>query len=153
MVGENKLKVYIDTSALNRIFDDQTHPRIYLESSAVLILFEFIEKEIIQLISSDVLLYENSRNPFEERKIFVSSVISKAKKFVEINTDILKKAKDIENTGIKGLDSIHLACAEISRTDYFVTCDDRIIKKYNGKPSVFNPIDFVNDVLLKIIEV
>lgn len=95
MVGENKLKVYIDTSALNRIFDDQTQPRIYLESSAVLILFECIEKEIIQLISSDVLLYKNSRNPFEERKIFVSSVISKAKKFVEINTDILKKAKDI----------------------------------------------------------
>ena len=33
------MKVYIDTSALNRIFDDQLQTRIYIESSSMLIIF------------------------------------------------------------------------------------------------------------------
>jgi hypothetical protein len=48
------VNIYIDTSALNRIFDDQSQPRIYLESSAMLLVFGLIEKRIISIVSSDV---------------------------------------------------------------------------------------------------
>jgi hypothetical protein len=53
------MKVYIDTSALNRIFDDQSQPRIYLEASSMLIVFMLIDFETIEFVSSDVLLFEN----------------------------------------------------------------------------------------------
>ena len=32
------MKIYLDTSALNRIFDDQSQPRVYLEATAMLIV-------------------------------------------------------------------------------------------------------------------
>jgi predicted nucleic acid-binding protein len=149
MGQNNKLIIYPDASVLNRIFDDQTQPRIYFESSAVLILFEFIENNIADLVSSDILLYENDRNPFEERRIFVNFVISNVKEFIKIDKNILTSAKEIENNGIKKMDALHLACAEKSSAEYFLTCDDRIIKKYTGRLKALNPVDFVNDILLK----
>ena len=45
--------------------------------------------------------------------------------------------------GIKSLDALHLACAEASGCDYFLTCDDRIVKRYAGHLQVKNPADFI----------
>jgi hypothetical protein len=66
------MRIYLDTSALNIIFDDQTQARIYLESSAMIAVFAMIENKAVSLVSSEVLLYENARNPFKERRIFAS---------------------------------------------------------------------------------
>ena len=49
--------------------------------------------------------------------------------------------------GIKGLDALHLACAERLKADYFVTCDDRIIRKYTGTIVVVNPVELTMQVL------
>ncbi|GCA90062.1 hypothetical protein MiTa_03417 [Microcystis aeruginosa NIES-4264] len=51
-----KLKVYLDTSVLNRIFDDQTQARIYLESISMQLIFLLVENEAIEIVSSDVLV-------------------------------------------------------------------------------------------------
>ena len=56
-------RVYLDTSAYNRPFDDQTQPKIFLESQAVIIILQMIEAKKVESISSSVLEYENSRNP------------------------------------------------------------------------------------------
>lgn len=57
-------RVYLDTSAYNRPFDDQTQPKIFLESQAVIIILQMIETGVVELIRSSVLEYENSRNPY-----------------------------------------------------------------------------------------
>ena len=57
------MKVYLDTSVYNRPFDDQTQPRIWLETLAFALILQMVEAESIQLITSSVLEYENSRNP------------------------------------------------------------------------------------------
>ena len=101
----------------------------------------------MDIVSSDVLLFENTKNSYNERKIFVNSVLQKAKVFQTINDKILKRAQEIEKYGIKGLDSLHLACAEELKVDYFITCDDKIVKKYNGKLKVKNPIEFMRDII------
>lgn len=135
------VNIYLDTSALNRIFDDQSHPRIFLEASAMLLVFGLIEKRIISIVSSEVLVYENSRNPYAERQIFVTSVLQKARVIQKLNDRLAKRAREIEALGIKGLDALHLACAERLRAGYFVTCDDRIIRKYTGKVVAINPVE------------
>lgn len=56
-------KIYLDTSAYNRPFDDQTQPKIFLESQAIAIILEMVETRMVELVSSSVLEYENSRNP------------------------------------------------------------------------------------------
>jgi len=141
------MKIYLDTSVFNRIFDDQTQARIYFEATASLLIFMLIEKGYLKLVSSEVLIYENENNPYEERKLFLSSLIRKAKLFQELDEEILKRAKEIEKLSIRGLDALHLACAERLDVDYFLTCDDKIIKKYKGVVSVKNPVEFLLNIL------
>jgi len=139
------MKIYLDTSVLNRIFDDQTQVRIYFEATASLLIFMLIEKGYLELASSEILIYENENNPYEERKIFINSLIREAKLFQELDEEILKRAQEIEKLSIKGLDALQLACAERLNVDYFLTCEDKIIKKYKGVVSVKNPIEFLLD--------
>lgn len=141
------MKVYIDTSALNRIFDDQSQPRIYMESSSMLIVFMLIESGTIELVSSDVVLFENNSNPYEERQAFVSLCLQKAKHIQPINESLLSRAQEIEKEQIKGLDALHLACAEGLKVDYFLTCDDKILKRYRGPIKLQSPVDFVINIL------
>ena len=141
------MNIYLDTSALSRIFDDQSQPRIFLEASAMLLVFGLIEKRIVSLVSSDVLVYENSRNPYAERQIFVTSVLRKAGMIQTLNDRLAKRAQEIEVLGIKSLDALHLACAERLKVEYFVTCDDRIIRRYTGTVVVVNPVELTMHVL------
>lgn len=141
------MNIYLDTSALNRVFDDQSQPRIFLESSAMLLLFGLIEKRIISIVSSEVLIYENSQNPHTERQAFVTSVLRKARVIQTLNNSLTKRAQEIETLGIKGLDALHLACAEKLKAVYFVTCDDRIIQKYTGIVIAINPVKVTMSML------
>ena len=143
------MNIYLDTSALNRIFDDQSQPRIFLEASAMLLVFGLIEKRIISIVSSEVLIYENSRNPYVEKKLFVTSVLQKARVIQTLNDDLAKRAAEIEELGVKGLDALHLACAERLKAAYFVTCDDRIIRKYTGMVNAINPVELTMAMLKK----
>ncbi len=143
------MNIYLDTSVLNRIFDDQSQPRIFLEASAMLLVIGLIEKSIISIVSSDVLEYENFRNPYAERHIFVAKILRNARVVQTLNESLVKRANDIEKLGIQGIDALHLACAEKLKVDYFVTCDDKIIKKYTGKIDVINPVDLTMKLLQK----
>lgn len=141
--------IYLDTSALNRIFDDQSQPKIYLEATSMLLLFMLIDYQSVEIVSSDALLFENDKNPYEERRTFVSFVLRKASWFQSIDKDILIRSQEIEKCNIKGLDALHIACAEKSKADFFITCDDKITKRYKGLVHVQNPIDFVINILRK----
>lgn len=143
------MKIYLDTSVLNRIFDDQSQPRIYLEATAMLIVFMLIEAQNIEMVSSDVLLFENNKNPYSDRKTFVSFILRKTNEIQPINDKILIRSQEIEGLNIKGIDALHLACAEELNADCFITCDDKIIKNYKGSIEVKNPVDFVTGILQK----
>jgi predicted nucleic acid-binding protein len=55
---------------------------------------------------------------------------------------VLGRAQRIEeSSAIKGIDALHLACAERLKT-VFLTCDDKILKRYSGRLRVMNPVDF-----------
>lgn len=82
------MKIYLDNSAYNRIFDDQSQPRIYFEASAMLLIFLFLEKAELDLVSSDVVNYENDQNPLSERRAFIETVSSKAKFFQKIEEKV-----------------------------------------------------------------
>jgi predicted nucleic acid-binding protein len=45
------------------------------------------------------------------------------------------------------IDALHVACAEAAGAEYFLTCDDRLLKKQKYiKISSMNPLDFVQKV-------
>ena len=77
----------------------------------------------------------------------MNAVLKHAKQFQIVDEKILKKVQRIETLGIKGIDALHLACAEESGVDTFISCDDKIIKQYNGRLKAINPIEFARNIL------
>ncbi|MBC8587681.1 PIN domain-containing protein [Paratissierella segnis] len=148
------MKVYFDMNIYNRVFDDQTQIRIRFESMAIDILFELIEKGKYELVWSFILEYENSRNPFIERKLNIISISTLCNDVIQPNDNIKLIAKDIVmKSNTKGKDALHLASAVYGGCKYFITCDDKFIKaveknRDNLKEIIkniklYNPIDFL----------
>ena len=140
--------MYLDTSVYNRPFDDQDQVRIKLETEAFLSIIDRAVKGGVEIVGSSVITYENSRNPFVERRERVTSYLSIASKWLRLNKSIEERAKALENEGIDPLDALHLACAEAGDAAYFVTCDDTVIRKakqekYHLELEVCSPLEFV----------
>lgn len=124
------MKVYLDLCVYNRPFDYQGQTRIALESNAFIYVLEEIEGGSYDLVVSEALMYENSKNPDEERRLRIASYFSLAKESVEINHSDVKRAEFLKTLGFKDFDALQLALAEKSNVDYFVTCDDGIVSLY-----------------------
>jgi hypothetical protein len=130
----------------NRPFDDQSDLRVKLETVASQIIFEKIQRAMIELAWSFMLEFENELNPFTVRKSEIRLLSRLARHIIEPEPDIQVRAHDFEKNGIKGKDAVHLACALIGGCSHFVTCDDRIIKRsavLGLRMVVCNPVRFV----------
>ncbi|MCX7068440.1 MAG: PIN domain protein [Methylococcales bacterium] len=145
---KNKIKIYLDNCLFNRPFDEQSHIRIRIETEAKLAIQEEIRRGTYQLIWSYILDYENSKNPFRERQ----EQIMKWKKYaitdIEENTGIIKTALLLNSKGLQKMDSLHIACAIFAKADYFLTTDDKVIKKANAitELEISDPINFIKKV-------
>lgn len=137
-------RVYLDTSIYNRPFDDQTQPKIFLETQAIILILQMIEGRLIELVSSSVLEYENSRNPFVVNQQSMERYLQIAALRVLVDENIRNRAEQLEQEGVKAIDALHVACAEASKSDYFITCDKRLINRCkNLSITVINPNNFI----------
>lgn len=140
-------KIYLDTSAYNRPFDDQTQPKIFLETQAVAIIFQTIGIQAVELVSSSVLEYENSRNPDPIKREAMNQYLQMAVSRWEVDEAIRQRAKQLEHNGLKAIDALHVACAESANSNYFITCDKRLINRCtNLAMKVMNPVDFILEI-------
>ena len=139
------MKVYLDNCCFNRPFDDQSQIRIQLEAQAKLYIQEQIKNGKIELVWSYILDYENSFNPFEERKIIIQKWQNIAKYDIVETPQIIETAKELSGLGIKSKDALHIACAIESNCDYFLTTDDKILKKLKNydKITATNPLTII----------
>jgi predicted nucleic acid-binding protein len=138
------VKIYLDTSAYNRPFDDQTQPKIFLELQAVAIILQMVEAATVELVSSSVLEYENSRNPSLIKQAAMNRYLQMAGLRQEVNEAIGQRAEQLEHNGVKAVDALHIACAEAVGSAYFITCDKRLINRCSALTlKVTNPVDFV----------
>lgn len=86
------LRLYLDTSVYNRPFDDTLQPRIWLEALAFAMIMRMIEVGDAQLLSSDVLEFENSKNPFPQRRTWVAFYLSLADYHQRLDAPIRERA-------------------------------------------------------------
>ncbi len=144
------MKIYLDTCSLQRPLDNKTQIRIVLEADAILGIIGLCNTGKIELISSDILLYEVKRNPKIIRRKFGLDVLSNANKFINLDKTIEQQAKLFEKAGIKPLDALHLASAEKAEADYFCTCDDRFLKKAKHiaslKSKAVSPLELIQEL-------
>ncbi|MCI0525518.1 MAG: nucleic acid-binding protein [Acidobacteria bacterium] len=132
------MNVYLDTCSLQRPLDDQTQMRIRLEAEAVLGIIALVENGGLELVSSEVLLFETRRNVDTTRREFAMEVLAKA------------NHKELNAKGIMALDALHLAAAEAGQADYFCTCDDKLLKKAKRlcSPTIkaVSPIELLEEI-------
>lgn len=135
--------VYLDNSALNRPFDDQTQPRIWLETLALCLILQMAEAGEIEMIKSPVHFLENNQSTLAVRRQWVEHCIHLARNEATLDDTVKSRANDLQRGGLKPLDALHVACAETAGASYFLTCDDRLIRRYAGRIAALNPLDFV----------
>ncbi|MEE9344943.1 MAG: PIN domain-containing protein [Methylococcales bacterium] len=144
------MKIYLDNCCFNRPFDDQSQPRILLESEAKLKIQENIRSGVYKLVWSYMLDYENSKNPFLERREQILKWQSYSEDDIEEDEHILKTAAIMRLHGIRKLDALHLACAIQAKADFFLTTDDGILKKAGkiDNIQITDPVGFVKEASL-----
>lgn len=123
------MRVYLDNCCLQRPLDDQTHPRIKIETEAIFVILAAVQAGDVAMLGSDALEYEISRIPDEARRKEVLSVLALAAQRLVITDEVEELALSFEKQGVRAMDAVHLALADKARVDYFCTCDDKLFRK------------------------
>lgn len=143
-----EIRVYLDNCCYNRPYDDQSQVRISLESQAKLEIQDRIKNGKIKLVTSYMTEYENAQNPIESRRKNIAQ-FQKENESVHVKSTAVEKnlsmIADIEGTGIKHKDAIHIVCAKLAEADFFVSTDDRLLKYKTNDIHLVTPIEFLNE--------
>jgi predicted nucleic acid-binding protein len=141
------MRLYLDTSVLNRPFDDQSQVKVFLETQAMLLILQMIASQQVELVTSNVLEYENSRNSDADRARAVTLYLQLASFRRVADKAIRRRALELEQNGVKAVDALHVACAEASNSNFFLTCDKRLINRCQALSlNVMNPADFILEI-------
>lgn len=145
------MRIYLDSCSLQRPMDDQTQPRIRVETEAVLAILAAVEAGDMVLLNSEALEYEMGRIPDEQRRTEVAAVLGLAKERVDLSNEAEAFAEILEGRGIRPMDAVHLALASTAKVDFFATCDDRLLRKAEAVPGlackVVSAFGLVSEVL------
>ncbi len=137
------MKIYADICTLCRPFDDQSQPRIWLETHALCVILNLVELGQIQMVRSPIQDLEISRNPWTFRRLWQEQCLTLAHQNVPLTQAQKQRAQQLESLGVGALDALHAASAEAASCTHLLTCDDRFLKRYSGPLTILNPTDFV----------
>jgi predicted nucleic acid-binding protein len=123
--------IYLDTNVFGRPFDDRSYLRIDIEAQASLAILAMIEEKQMKCLCSDILRLEVAQTPMPKR-MRIQSLITLCSTYV-YETDVLEKMalKISRKTRIKPRDALHIASACLGKVEYFITCDNGVIRKAN----------------------
>jgi hypothetical protein len=102
------MKIYLDNCSIQRPLDSKTQIRTGLEAEAVMGILSLFESGKVDLVSSEVLLFEIDLTPIPIRQEYALEVLSKAQTFVTLTEEVEKRARGLNALGIKPLDALHL---------------------------------------------
>jgi len=142
------MKIYLDMCALKRPFDDQSQGRISMETHAVVRILSALTSRVVVLCNSAALEFENGLNPNQTRKERIRVLLSGLGPVRPASEATFSRAAVLTVSGLKDIDALHLAFAETQKAQYFITCDDEIVRKSSGialRVKVVNPVRFVEE--------
>jgi len=114
-----------------------------LESEAKFFVQKEITQGIFELVWSYMLDYENSVNPYDERKNAIDKWKVLAGSDIDFSEEINEIARMLIKKGLKNKDALHIACALKGGCTYFLTTDKSVLNKQIDGITVINPVDFV----------
>ncbi len=146
------MKIYLDNCCYNRILDDRSNSQIYYERNSVMLILELVEKAVIELAGSEMLMKEIEDINDGYKRSVLQMMYSLCSEEVKVNSAILDRAEEIRHClNIKYKDSIHLACAETAKADALLTTDKKFINNGN-RIKTYTRIMNPNQWLLEVLE-
>jgi hypothetical protein len=145
------MRLYLDVCSLNRPYDDQSIDRNRLEAEAIMAIIGRVSRGDHSLVSSEAIDREIAACPDLEKAELVKETLRLAERQVVLAPAGAARFRELAGLGFRRLDAMHLACAEAARCDYFVTTDDKLIKRAKTHRKalavpVVNPLTFVTEV-------
>lgn len=147
------VKIYLDTCTWGRPFDDQGDERIREETTSFFEIAWKIDVGEIEVVGSDVLFAELEDVAYGDKRRKIRLLVSKAiSSTVCLDEKIRELAMEIESKcKTHGVDSLHVVSAIMGGAEFFVTTDDRLLKKRDCikqklKIDVINPINFLRSL-------
>jgi len=129
------LRVYFNTSALNRPLDALSSDRVRLEAEAVVAVLAAVEDGALEWVGSEYLDFEIAQDPDRERVRRVTALLGLVRRRVEMSDAVVERARALQGFGLRGLDALHIASAEAGHADLLITTDDRMIRRAAGAGS------------------
>ncbi len=122
--------IYCDTNVYHRPFNDQTQARIRREAAAFAKIVEWVEKDELSLLKSEILEFEIEQSRDAELKSRVQSYLALCRSDVRASDEQLALAQRLEKEcGFRGRDALHVAAACLGKAAYCVSCDDQMTKR------------------------
>lgn len=149
----HNLKIYFDTCCLSRLNDNPTHAQIQQEAAAVETILDYCSMGQWFWIGSEVLVFEVNNTQNQSKRLQIQSRLNYVRQNVLVNflMEILR-ARHLESLGFKQADALHLACAESSNVDVFLTTDNGILRRAERfssqiQVSVENPYEWLQEII------
>lgn len=93
-----------------------------------------------------MLEYENGKNRFSHKKQAIADFMSANESYyvgIEKGEEAKLAAERIMESGVKSADALHVACAVLAESDYFITTDDRLLKFQTEDIQIVTPGEFI----------
>ena len=123
------MDVYLDMCCLKRPFDDQLQERIRIETEIVLGVVSAFETGQIALLRSPAHDLENRQNPLGWRAERVQALLARSSRRSAEARLVEARVNKLMALGFRNFDALHLAYAEGASAEWFVTCDDVLLKR------------------------
>lgn len=151
------MRIYLDTCCLNRPFDDQSIDRNRLEAEAVLSILRHVHSGEWQLVGSEVIEFELEKIDSVEKLEQVTGLLSLATDTTEATDECYNRMSELVALRLKSVDALHVACAELSDCDIFLTTDDRLRRAADRiqnslRVRVANPLDWLREQFTDVDE-
>ena len=107
-----------------------------------------MRKGEFELVTSYILRYESSANPYESRRAAINQfIVANTSIYVGIENKmkIENAAYEIMKTGIKFKDACHISSAIYAHCDYFISTDKRLLKYRTDEIRLVTPVQFVSE--------
>ncbi len=119
----------MDVCALSRPYDDQSQLRIRMESDAVLLIMDAVQKELYDLMSSPVHFAETGGIKDDRERVDIEAFLLSHGHAATGNMEsVRERAEYFCTQGFGTADAAHLAFAEAG-ADVMISCDDRFVRK------------------------
>ena len=145
------MRIYLDTCCLQRPLDDQTQPRIRVETEAVFAILASVQAGDVTLLTSEALEFEISRIPDDQRRREATAILTLAGERLILSEASEHLADSFAKTGLSAMDALHVALAVTAGANYFVTTDDKLLRRakllQNLSATPISVLSFISEIL------